>query len=106
MTPRLYHVCAAWDGSDLEPLAKRMGEAAAIEAWMGRWPNGGDLVHDHVHATHLYDTIEAAREHADAFGGTVLEIDAVLVEIERDTMEFDHPITRAAIPAGAIRQSS
>lgn len=101
----IFHVCTAWDGSDLSPLAKRLGEAEAIEAWLERWPEGGDLVHDHVHAIHLYDTLEAAQEHADAFGGTVLAIDAQLVELDRDIMEFDHPITRAVIPARAIREA-
>lgn len=100
----IYHVCENWDGGKLLSLAARLGESEAITAYAERWPEAGDLALAHVHLIHFYDAIDDAKEHAEAFGGTVLEIDDGMVDVRRDTLEFDHPTAYGPVPVAAIRE--
>lgn len=99
-----YHVCQEWDGGDLLPLARRLrDEGAALDAYADRWPEAGELAQYHVHWVHLYDTFEQAQDHVDEFGGQILRIEPdEFLTIERDPLEFDHPVYRGVIPAAYI----
>lgn len=98
----LYHVCETWDGGDLESLAARIGEGPAYEEFARRWPEGGDLGIYHVHYVHLHWTREDAEDHAAYYGGEVLRIDVAGLHVDRDTLEFHHPMVRDHIPAYAV----
>ena len=56
----------------------------------------------HVNQVHLYPTIEEAINHADTFGGKILEIDPRHLDVKTDSLEFDHPVT-GRVPKEAIR---
>jgi len=104
----IYHVSQTYQGGDLESSATQMGESEAIEAFCEKWDNAdASLAVYHVNYIHCHDTIEQAREFAEEFGGNVFAIDADAmaddyIEIERDTLEYDHPIIRDEIPAEFI----
>jgi hypothetical protein len=98
-----YHVCKQWDGGDLLPLARLMrDECAAIETYLERWPEAGELALEHVHWVHMYDSLDQAKDHVIEYGGEILEISDEIT-VARDRCEFDHPMARE-IPAWAIRR--
>ena len=108
MAKTLYHVAPdAYDGGDLESLYRRLGDDAYDE-YLARWPESGNLGTYHAHYVHLYDTLDAARDHQVEHGGRIVAIDAdalaeAWIEIQRDRLEFDHPYVEDAIPAEFCR---
>jgi hypothetical protein len=105
-----YHVAPADHTGDLESLAAQHGESEAIELYTTRWPEAGELaLNGHAGIIHLYDTIEEARSHKDAFGGKIYAVDGEAMEddfikIRRDTLEFDHPVCDEAIGAEYLEE--
>lgn len=104
----IYHVAPADHTGDILSLHKMHG-GEAYEMYAVRWPESGNLGTVHAHYVHCYDSLDEAREHAAQHGGKVYEIntDAMaddMIQIERDTLEFDHPIVRNEIPAEYIRE--
>lgn len=98
-----YHVAPADHTGDLESLVEQHGESDAIEMYASRWPEAGSLaLNGHASMIHLYDTIEEARSHRDTFGGKIYAVDGDAMEddylkVERDTLEFDHPVCHESI---------
>jgi len=104
MTEVRYHVAKEWDGEDLQPLAKRIGENEAIEAFLESWPDAdASMANDHVWKIFLYSTLAEAQEHRDVFGGEILEIDADILEIEKDLIE-GYEYTSFDVPKESIRR--
>ena len=99
----IYHVAPANHVGDLESLYALHGEEA-YEIYADRWPEAGELAQYHVHYVHCYDSLEEARAHAAQLGGKIYEICTEHLEIERDNLEFDHPMVRNEIPAEYIRE--
>lgn len=99
-----YHVTKEWDGEDLQPLAKRIGENEAIEVFLESWPDtDASMANDHVWKIFFYKSLEEAQEHQGVFGGEILEIDADILELETDLIEgYEH--TSFDIPKEFIRK--
>jgi len=104
----IYHVSQTYKSGALESIAVQLGEAEAIEAFCEKWEDAdAALAVYHVNYIHCHDTAEQAVEFAEEFGGSIFAIDADamaddVIEIERDTLEYDHPIVRDEIPAEFI----
>ncbi len=100
-----FHVAPADHTGDLESLAEQFGESEAIEMYTTRWPEAGQLaLNGHASMIHLYDTIEEARSHKETYGGKIYAVDGEAMEddflkVERDTLEFDHPVCHESIGA-------
>lgn len=99
----IYHVAPAAHEGSLLSLYAVHGEEA-YEMYAERWPQAGELAIYHAHYIHCYDSLDEAREHAAQHGGKIYAIDSAaladdLVVIERDALEFDHPIVRDEIGA-------
>lgn len=103
---KFYHVCQCWDGGDLMSLLDQHNgdESAALEEFAARWPEAGELGVYHISYIHLWDSLDQAEQFQSWFGGEILEINGDDLEIERDSLEFDHPITRDIIPKTNIRR--
>ena len=99
---KLYHVCANYDGGDLMTAARMMGELEAIESYVAKWPEAGELAAAHVNMIHLHETIDQAREFAAIYGGAVLEIDAEYLDVVVDSLEYPHPVCTSTIDAEYI----
>lgn len=104
----IYHVAPANHSGDLKSLYALHGEDA-YEMYADRWPEAGELAQYHAHYIHCYDSLDEAREHVARHGGKVYEInvDAMaddMIVVERDNLEFDHPMVRNEIPAEYIRE--
>lgn len=102
---KLYHVCNNWDNKDLESLYKQYGNEA-YDIYAERWPEAGELAQAHIDYIHLYDTLEEAQEHAENFSGEILVVefdpDNLEIEVERDKLEFNHPMVCNIIPKHLI----
>ena len=104
----IYHVAPADHTGNILSLYAMHGDDA-YSMYATRWPESGDLGSYHAHYVHCYDSLTDAQEHAEQFGGKVYEINAEamsddMIQIERDALEFDHPIVRDEIPAEYIRE--
>jgi hypothetical protein len=103
----LYHVCEDWDGGDLKSLYRQHGDDA-YDMFAEKWPEAGGLGDYHIMYVHLYSSLKAAQDHSEAFGGEILVIkynsDDPEFELERDSMEFDHPMVRDAIPKHLVKK--
>lgn len=100
-----FHVAPENHTGALESLVEQLGEEEAIEMFCQRWPEAADYaLNCHAHMIHMYDTVEQARDHQKAYGGKIYAVDGDaladdFIEIDRDTMEFDHPVCRETIDA-------
>lgn len=101
----IYHVAPEGHTGDLQSLYTQERDDA-YELYAARWPEAGELAQYHVHYVHCFDDLERAREHAAAFGGKIYAIDTADIDVERDTLEFDHPVVRDIIDADCIRAVS
>lgn len=99
----LYHVAKDYDGGDLQSLYEQHGNDA-YDMYIDKWPEAGELVFYHVHYIHLHNSLDDAQEFVDEFGGEILVIDDADLTVERDNLEYDHPIVRDTIPAEYIRR--
>jgi len=104
----IYHVAPADHSGNILSLYAQHGDAA-YEMYADRWPEAGELAQYHAHYIHCYDSLDDARAHAEQHGGKVYEIDEDalvedMVEIERDNLEFDHPMIRDEISAEYIKE--
>lgn len=102
---KLYHVCPTWNGSDLESLY-RQHKDEAYEMYADKWPEAGELAQYHTHYIHLHSTLDDAQEYADEYGGEILVIEALddELDVETDTLEYNHPVIRDVIPAEYIKR--
>lgn len=99
----IYHVAPAHHEGPLLSLARQHGTEAG-DIYCERWPEAdAALGAYHAEYIHCYDTLEQAVEHAEVYGGVVLEIDESDLDVVRDTLEFDHPMVRDEIPESAIQ---
>ena len=100
---KYYHVCAKWDGLNLESLYKQHGEEA-YEIFTAKWPEASDLAQYHCNIIHLYATLAEAVEHQEEYGGEILVIDNTdeYLDIKIDTLEFAHPVVYGKIDADCI----
>lgn len=98
----IYHVAPADHTGNLESLYVQRGDEA-YDLYATRWPEAGELAQYHAHYIHCFDTLDQARDHAVAFGGKIYEIDDEDLEVERDTLEFDHPMIKGEIDAECIK---
>lgn len=94
----MYHVAPEDHSGPLLSLYKQMGEDAYPE-YRKRWPSSGELGQYHAHYVHAFDKLDDAKALRAEKGGKIYEIDADsmlgdLYEIERDKLEFDHPMVR------------
>jgi len=94
----MYHVAPSDHTGDLASLYSQHGDAA-YDMYAKRWPDAGDLAQYHAHYVHLYDSLADAHMHASVHGGKIYRVlpDDLLV-VERDALEFDHPMVRNGIP--------
>lgn len=92
----IYHVAPADHSGNLESLYSLHGDDA-YEMYADRWPEAGELAQYHAHYVHCYDSLDEAREHAAQWGGKIYAIDTSEIEVERDNLEFDHPMVRNEI---------
>lgn len=99
----IYHVAPADHAGNLESLYALHGDDA-YEMYADRWPESGNLAQYHAHYVHCYDSLDEARAHAAQWGGKVYEINADELEVERDNLEFDHPMVRDEIDAEYIKE--
>jgi hypothetical protein len=97
----IYHVAPTDHTGDLLSLYAQHGDAA-YDLFSERWPDAGGLCHYHPHYVHCYDTLAEAMEHVEAWGGKVYAIQCAEVDVERDSLEFDHPMVRDVVPAAAL----
>lgn len=104
-----YHVAPQWDGTDLTSLRQQWAgdEAAALEEFLSRWPEAGELAPEHISYVHLYADLAEAQTHARDFGGEVLVIEDAHDELEitLDHCEFSHPVSYDPIPAAYVRRA-
>lgn len=99
-----YHVTQKWNGEDLQPLAKRIGENEAIEAFLESWLDAdASMANDHVWKIFFFKNLEEAQEHQGIFGGEILEIDADILELEKDLIE-GYECTSFDVPKEFIRK--
>lgn len=92
-----YHVTPEWDGNDLVPLEDE-------DEFLRRWPESGELKQYHAYVVHMYDSLDAARDHLSDLGqGEILVIDPEEIEWTLDTLEphLPHPVAYE-VPKRAI----
>lgn len=83
-----YHVTPKWDGENLQPAARRLGEEEAIEMFCAKWDTEDtSYAADQVWKVFMYATIEEARDHVDNFGGEILAINDEWLDIFEDMTE-------------------
>ncbi len=84
----LYHVVGDGyqEGQPLRSLYDQHGDNA-YDMFAEKWPEAGDAALDHPHRIFFYDTEEAARDHAEEFGGRVVKVDPSLIDDE--SLRFD-----------------
>lgn len=99
---RMYHVCPRWDGGDLLSLFEQIGEEA-YAVFAQKYGIDNKLGIDNAHFVHCHYTVEEAREHQRIFGGEILEIDASMLEVKHDCIEYPHPKVRGRIPKQYVR---
>jgi RNA:NAD 2'-phosphotransferase (TPT1/KptA family) len=104
----IYHVAPQEHQGAILSLYALHGDEA-YEMYATRWPEAGELAQYHAHYVHCHDSLDDAREHVEQHGGKIYEINAEamaedLIEVERDRLEFDHPMVRGEIPAEYIRE--
>ena len=100
---KMYHVCPRWNGDDLLSLYEQMGEEA-YDAFAVKHGIGNELGIGNAHFVHCHYTVEEAREHQRAFGGEILEVDASVLEVKHDCIEYPHPKVRGIIPKQYVRR--
>ena len=109
MSSTYYHVIPRWDGTDLQSLRTQWAgdESAAIDEFLSRWPEAGELAPEHISYVHLYAAWADAQAHARDFGGEVLVIEDPEgdLEITLDHCEFAHPVSAYPIPAAYVRRA-
>jgi hypothetical protein len=103
----VYHVVPKeWDGSDIEPLAERIGLEEAVQTFLAKWEHEGGIVDPlmaerHVQRVFLHSSLAQAREYAGYYGGIVLKIDPEELDyVERD--EYEGELFTNRVPAEAI----
>lgn len=103
----VYHVCGGgangarvglgWDGGDLRP-------SGDVREFCRRWPDADGLEHVHAHVVHLHPTLDRALEHAEYFGGEILEVATEELDLVWDDYELPgHWTVRGVVPARAVR---
>ncbi len=111
---KIYHVCPAWDGGDLQSLARLREWSDETSEWIAsRWPDcdpwayynqeGGEV---HCHAT-LAEAREFLAEWCE--GGEILEIDTASLWADFDLrigVEYPHPVVHSMVPAECVRRVS
>lgn len=109
MSSTYYHVAPCWDGTDLTSLRTQWAgdEGAALDEFLTRWPEAGELAPEHISYVHLYADLADAQAHARDFGGEVLVIEDAHgdLEIQTDHCEFAHPVSYYPIPATLVRRA-
>lgn len=109
MSSTYYHVAPQWDGTDLTSLRTQWAgdESAALDEFLARWPEAGELAPEHIGYVHLYADLADAQTHARDFGGEVLVIEDEEdeLEIQIDHCEFAHPVSPYPIPAAYVRRA-
>jgi len=84
----LYHVVGDdyVEGQPLKSLYQQHGDDA-YDMFAEKWPEAGDATLSHPHRIFFYETEEAARDHADTFGGRVMKVDPS--QIDDEFLRFD-----------------
>lgn len=100
-----YHVAPEGHNGDLKSLYYQYGQEA-YSIFCERWPEAGNIGDYHVHYVHLYDTLDQARLHPHE--GIIYAVDLATMEadgyeIERDDLEFGHPVVRDMIEARYLK---
>jgi hypothetical protein len=102
---KIYHVAPKNHEGDLLSLYAQYGDAAR-EMFVERWEGSEDYADIHADFVHCYASLDEALSHLHE--GKIYEIDVAAmeddyIEIERDVIEFDHPMVRDKIPAEYIK---
>ena len=94
---RMYHVTPKWDGGDLLSLYEQLGNVA-YDIFAQKHEIDNKLGIGNAHFVHCHYTVEEAREYKKIFGGQILEIDASMLEVKHDCIEYPHPRVRGRMP--------